>query len=134
MFKCVSLLLAVSLAVNSSAAWTGPTTDIVESVPEVQQEYIVEDAIEEPAIDIYEEPVVEDVPTEPEVYLTEEEIDLVALVTMAEAEALLLYTLLTYKRQISNETNSIFLTRSSPRRHDNSDGTGEQRRQVRCKR
>ena len=84
--RCASLLLSVVLAVNSSAAWSGPVVDDVEIIPEVQQEQIIEDVIEEPVTDIYEEPVVEDVPAESEAYLTKEEIDLVALVTMAEAE------------------------------------------------
>lgn len=88
--KCISILLSGVISINSSVIWVQPTqkdsniivdvieTPIVEIQEEIPQEPIIEEIVEviEP-----EEPVAStDLP------LSESEIDLIALVTMAEAE------------------------------------------------
>ena len=96
--KCISVLLSVVISVDSSLIWAGPFhyNEVTETIPE----QIIEEVIETPVVDIPEEPEViieETVVEEPEVIIeepiisndlpfSESEIDLIALVTMAEAE------------------------------------------------
>lgn len=87
MIRCISLLISVIITVNSGTMYAVNNEPVKQ--PEIIYEEITEEIIEpSPVVDIYEEPVEEDVPEEPEyeVYLTDDEIDLIALVTMAEAE------------------------------------------------
>lgn len=94
--KCISVLLSVVISVNSTVVWAAhPQKDnnMIVDVIETQIVEIVEEEIpQEP------EPIIEEVEEIAEVYipeepiasttlpLTESEIDLIALVTMAEAE------------------------------------------------
>lgn len=86
--KCMSVLLSFAISINTGYLWDssyGINTysteveqdSIVEEIPEAKPEEIVE------LIEVEPEP--ESI-SEPELPLTEDEIDLVALVTMAEAE------------------------------------------------
>lgn len=109
--KCFSILMSSIILVNSTAAWycAMPSNNIVEeAIPVVKviteepviEPIIEEVVIEEPAVEeiakkpkveevIIEEPVVEEIIKKPQVEtlsLTDEEIDLIALITMAEAE------------------------------------------------
>jgi N-acetylmuramoyl-L-alanine amidase len=76
--QCLSLLLSFAISVNTTAAWV-KNTEYIEPEPVVN--YITEEVIDEP---IVEEPIIEEV--EEELPLSNEDIDLIALVTMAEAE------------------------------------------------
>lgn len=95
--KCVSLLLSLAISMNTSPVWGG--TMVLDTIPQAPvQEYVIEEVIDIPVVEIPSEPVVESVEqvetivVEEEIEevvelpLTDEEIDLVALVTMAEAE------------------------------------------------
>lgn len=91
--RFVSLSLSIMMTMSSIMMWMGPShynaTPMPEAEPEQIVEKVVDEQLEEPVVDdIPEEPVIEEVPVETpnEIYLTEAEIDLVALVTMAEAE------------------------------------------------
>lgn len=78
--RCISLLLSIAMSVDSSMAYFGLNKDveIVETVPE----QIVEEVIEVQE-EIIQEP---ELAVSNELPLSDSEIDLIALVTMAEAE------------------------------------------------
>ena len=92
--KCISLLIVMSLSVNSAVPLTFPIQNNISSDTEI----VVEEIIDVPEVEIEEEsvsepePIIEEV-VEPvaksestELSLSETDINLVALVTMAEAE------------------------------------------------
>lgn len=83
--RCVSLLLSAVFMTSLVGTCIVPAGFDAATTQEVQTETVIEEPVIE---EIVEEPVVEDVPAEPvyEIYLTEAEIDMVAVVTMAEAE------------------------------------------------
>lgn len=88
-FNCISVLLASTIFINSSAGWVPPIKPDVEA--EIIQSVVVEETvIDEVTEDIVEETVVADEPIEQvestNLPLSDEDIDLIALVTMAEAE------------------------------------------------
>lgn len=78
--RCVSLILSAAMMTSSVMMWVGPIQYDVAPTPEIQNEIVIEEVVEE----IVEEPIVET----PEVNIpyTDAEIDLIALITMAEAE------------------------------------------------
>ena len=97
--KCISLLLSAIISVNSTVSWMGtipveePTPTISLSQTAVEETIDIpiaeepEDIVQEPAIEEeveVDEPVIQ--PAVTTYGLTDSEIDLIALVTMAEAE------------------------------------------------
>ena len=104
LFKCISLILSSTIFIESSLVWIQPikpTLNVDEKPDVIVEEIIIEETVSD-TVDIIEEPVeeIEEVEEivevdEPETVsketsttlaLTDSEIDLVALVTMAEAE------------------------------------------------
>lgn len=86
--RCISLLLSATMTTSSIAMWVGPMQYDIAPTPEIPSEPVIEEIIDEPVVEIPEEVVEEDVPATPDNGLpfTDEEIDLIALVTMGEAE------------------------------------------------
>jgi N-acetylmuramoyl-L-alanine amidase len=90
--RCISLLLSLVIFVDSSIVYLGPRQQEKVEIIEPTQEQIVEDIIETPVVDIPEEvvqesePVIEEPVISNDLPFSESEIDLIALVTMAEAE------------------------------------------------
>lgn len=79
--RCICLLLSVTMLVESRGAMSPSIKN--DDVPEVISTPVVEQIIDKPTSVVEEQTVIIE---EPELPLTDEEIDLVALVTMAEAE------------------------------------------------
>lgn len=83
--KCMSVLLSFAISINTGYLWDS-SYDINTRPTETVQEVIVTDE-EVEVEEVVETIEPEEIPDpEPELPLTEDEIDLVALVTMAEAE------------------------------------------------
>lgn len=82
--KCFSILLSTIITVNSTVMWSNPiqeTPVIEETAP------VIEETIDESVEELHEEIFIQnEVPAKDEYGLTAEEIDLIALVTMGEAE------------------------------------------------
>ena len=91
--KCISVLASCVLSINTSAVWNTPLLygQIYESSTRIEYPIEIYEPIEEitePVVEVEEDIIEEEIEEEPvvELPLTEAEIDLVALVTMAEAE------------------------------------------------
>ena len=95
--RCISLLLSAVISVNSTVVWL-PTNNNI-PVENIKEDYTVEEVIDITEVDVEELPVQQPVESEiievvePEVPivsttlpLSDSEIDLITLVTMAEAE------------------------------------------------
>lgn len=83
--QTISLVLAANMFINSGLVWV--TKDKTYTEPITEELVCTQEVVEEPITDIIVEPVIEPETIEiDELPLSDEEINLIALVTMAEAE------------------------------------------------